>query len=598
MKNNNMTHIFSLKWSRRSQKIRPLATACLALNLFAEPASRGAYPRNPSGTVGAVSADHELASQAGAEILSQGGNAVDAAIATALSLGVVQPAGSGLGGGGFLLYRKADGLVVSLDFREVAPRRAHKHMFMDAATGQVVPQRSRLGGLAIGVPGEAAGFAYALKQWGRLGTAQVVLPALRFAEQGFSVGAHLAKTAELTVPKLEPDHLLRAFLSPGGQPIAVGQIATRKNLAWTLRTLGQEGFSAFYKTDPGSIGEDLVAAARQAGGILEPEDLKQYTPIVRKPLTGRYRNHQVFTIPPPAGGLSALEALHILDARPPFSQGPGASATLHETIEALKHAFADRIKLHGDPAFTNIPLAELSSAGYARDRAATIQPDRVLQPSQYGRKSEAKPVSAPRDKGTTHLCVIDRDGNAVALTTTVNLAFGARVVGARSGVFLNNQMDDFSAKPAVGNAFGLVGDEANAVAAGKRPASSMTPLIAVAPDGRVMCVGGSGGPTIVTAVVQTVIHLVDFGMQPEAAVSSPRIHAQFIPDVVLTEPEIPFDVREKLAQRGHKLVVTPAPLENAVQVVVYRPASDGKPAHFGASADPRKGGKPAFAKPQ
>jgi len=215
--------------------------------------------------------------------------------------------------------------------------------------------------------------------------------------------------------------------------------------------------------------------------------------------------------------------------------------------------------------------------------------------ASYGRPGVDKPLSPPRDKGTSHLCVIDRFGNAAALTTTVNLAFGSRVVGAKTGVLLNNQMDDFTAKPATENAFGLVGDEANLVAPGKRPASSMTPLIAVGADGSVYCAGGSGGPTIVTGVVQTMMNLIDFGMEAEAAVSSPRIHAQYLPDSVLIEPEVPTDVREKLSQRGHKLVVTPAPLETAVQVVVYRPAREGRPATWSAASDPRKGGKPAVA---
>lgn len=596
IKNNNMTHIFSLNhmYSRRKFRRPRLVCAAVLSALFGSEASlEAAYPHTVTGSSGAVAADHELASQAGAEILAQGGNAVDAAIATALALGVVQPAGSGLGGGGFLLVRKADGTVAALDFREVAPKQASRDMFLDAATGKAVPERSRWGGLAVAVPAEPAGLAHALREWGTFKPGQVIAPALRLADKGFPVGKHLARSASMVVPKLADDHPLRSFLAPQGKILTVGQTVRRPELAGTLRILGQEGFLAFYKTTPGSIGDDLITANRQAGGLLQADDLTSYKPIVRTPIAGRYRNHQVFVMPPPAGGITAIEALQILDARPPLAQGPAASATLHDTIEALKHAFADRAKLHGDPAFTNIPFAELASTEYAKGRAATILADRVLPPSSYGRPGTDKPLSPPRDKGTSHLCVIDRNGNAAALTTTVNLSFGARVVGAKSGVLLNNQMDDFTAKPATENAFGLVGDEANLVAPGKRPASSMTPLIAVGPDGSVYCAGGSGGPTIVTGVVQTLINLIDFGMEAEAAVSSPRIHAQFLPDNVLVEPEVPADVRERLSQRGHKLVVTPAPLETAVQVVVYHPARDGKPASFSAASDPRKGGKPA-----
>lgn len=598
MKNNNMSYIFSLncKHSRRKLVKPTLAgVISLAVSLGNLSVGQAAYPHTVVGQAGAVAADHELASQAGAEILSQGGNAVDAAIAAALALGVVQPAGSGLGGGGFLLIRKSDGQVAAIDFREVAPKQASRDMFIDAATSQVVPDRSRIGGLASGVPGEAAGFAKALAEFGSLKPAQVVAPALRLADKGFPVGRHLARSAANVVPKLATDHPLRALLAPQGQVLMIGTQLRRPELASTLRTLSQDGFLAFYRTQPGSIGDDLLKANQGAGGILQAEDFATYKPVARTPIEGRFRGHQLFVVPPPSGGITALEALQILDARPPPAQGPGASATLHETIEALKHAFADRVRLHGDPAFANIPVAELASPAYAKGRAETIQSDRVLSRNSYGRPGTGKPASPPRDKGTSHLCVIDRNGNAAALTTTVNLGFGSRVVGPKSGVILNNQMDDFTAKPATENAFGLVGQEANLVAPGKRPASSMAPIIAVGKDGSIICAGGSGGPTIVTGVVQTMINLIDFGMEAESAVSSPRIHAQFLPENVLVEPEVPVDVREKLTQRGHTLVITPAPLETAVQVVVYRPASEGRPASFGAASDPRKGGKPALA---
>lgn len=594
MENNNMTYIFSAKWKRAPRRFARFSCFLLgSLLIVSETATEAAYPRSIVGKAGAVAADHELASKAGAEILSQGGNAVDAAIATALTLGVVQPAGSGLGGGGFLLFRKADGRTEVLDFREVAPKRAHRDLFLDAATGQAVPDRSRLGGLAVGVPGEPAGFAFALKKWGRLGAAQVVAPAVRWAEQGFPVGHHLGRAAGQAVQKLDAAHPLRTFLAPGGVAISVGQSVQRKELAQTLRLLGRNGFLAFYQTTPGSIGEDLLLAVRQSGGVLQADDLAAYKPVLRPALSGRYRGHQVLLAPAPAGGITVLEALHILDARPPFSQGSGSSATLHETIEALKHAFADRIRFHGDPAFTNTPQNELASVEYARARAAKILPERVLPTTSYGHPGTGLPGSSPKDAGTSHLCVIDGEGNVAALTTTVNLSFGARVVGSKTGVLLNNQMDDFSAKPASANAFGLVGADANLVAPGKRPASSMSPAIAVAPDGTLFCAGGSGGPTIVSGVLQTLVNLIDFGMEPEAAVSSPRIHAQLVPETVFVEPEVPADVREKLAQRGHKVLLTPSPIENAVQVVAFRPARDGKPAQFSAASDPRKGGKPA-----
>lgn len=569
-----------------------------------------AYREPVSSPNGTVAADHELASRAGADILAQGGNAVDAAIATALALGVVQPAGSGLGGGGFLLVRKKDGSVHALDFREIAPKGARADMFIDTRTGKADPERSRHGGLAIGVPGEAAGFAQALREHGSLSAAQVVAPALRLARDGFPVGRHLSRSAASVVPKLPPDSPLRPLLAPGGQPLLRGQLLRRPELATTLETLGKSGFAAFYQQGEGSIGTRILQTVQKNGGLLTAEDLKTYKPVVRKPLEGAYRDFKIYVVPPPAGGVTALEALQILNARPPLRDGPAASATLHEIIESFKHAFADRAKLLGDPAFVQIPLAEIGSADYAKARAAQLQPDRVLPAASYGRPGGDKPLSAPNDHGTSHICVIDKDGTVAALTTTVNLSFGAHLIAGSTGIILNDQMDDFAAQPSVPNAFNLVGDANNAVAAGKRPASSMTPLIAVGPDGTVLCAGGSGGPTIVTGVVQTVINVIDFHMNVEAAVGSPRVHAQYIPDAVLVEPEVPADVLEGLRRRGHKLVVTSSPLETAVQVALRRPptsppaakapvalTADSPPPErplCSAASDPRKGGLPAI----
>lgn len=594
----------------RARLVAAVALWSLAATVAQPGHGRAAYREPLSSPSGTVAADHELASRAGAEILAQGGNAVDAAVATALALGVVQPAGSGLGGGGFLLVRKKDGSVYALDFRETAPQRARADMFIDPRTGKADPERSRHGGLAIGVPGEAAGFAQALREHGSLTSAKVVAPALRLARDGFPVGRHLSRSAAAVVPKLAPDSPLRALLAPGGQPLARGQLLRRPELAATLETLGRAGFAAFYREGPGGIGTQIVQAAQQHGGLLTAEDLRNYKPVVRTPLQGSYRDYRIYVVPPPAGGVTALEALQILNASPPLREGPAASATLHEIIESFKHAFADRAKLLGDPAFVRIPLAELGSTEYAKARAAQLLPDRVQPATSYGRPGGDKPVAVPNDHGTSHICVIDRDGNVAALTTTVNLSFGAHVVAGATGILLNDQMDDFAAQPSAPNAFNLVGDFNNAVAAGKRPASSMTPLIAVGPDGTLLCAGGSGGPTIVTGVVQTVINVIDFHMNVEAAVSSPRVHTQFIPDTVLVEPEIPADVLEGLRRRGHKLVVTTSPLETAVQVALRRPPASPAPAKglisltadappskelpvCSAASDPRKGGLPA-----
>ncbi|MCS6913555.1 MAG: gamma-glutamyltransferase [Myxococcales bacterium] len=567
-------------------------TLLWALLVVRTPLARAAYPAPLEGTGGAVAADHELASRAGAAVLERGGNAVDAAVATALALGVVQPAGSGLGGGGFLVFRSRAGAVHVLDFREVAPRRAHRDMFLDEKTGRPVAERSRIGGLAVAVPGEPAGLGEALRRLGTQQPAQVIAPALALARDGFPVGPHLARTAERVVHKLPPGHPLRALLAPGGKPLAVGQHLRRPELARTLARLAERGFSAFYDTAPGGIGAEIVRAVQQAGGIIEAQDLASYQPLWRTPLVGTFRGWRVYTNPPPGGGLTTLEALQVLDAAPPLLGGPGASSTLHMLAEAFKHAFADRARLLGDPAFVKVPTEELASADYARRLAQRLRDDGILPAAHYGR--QGGPAESPRDHGTSHLCVIDAEGNAAALTTTINLEFGARLVAGTTGVLLNNQMDDFSASPGEPNAFGLVGSEANAVAGGKRPLSSMSPLIAVAPDGRILCAGASGGPTIVTGTVQAVVAVIAFGQDVQRAVSAPRIHAQFVPDKIFVEGDIPVDVQDGLRRRGHSLVVTRGPGEAAVQAVLWEPRKEG-PARVSAASDPRKGGLPALA---
>ncbi len=557
----------------------------------------GAYREPLASPKGAVSSDHMLASQAGAEVLRKGGNAVDAAVATALALGVVQPSGSGLGGGGFLVVRKKDGTVKVLDFRETAPEKASQDMFIDKKTGKVDPELSRHSGLAVATPAEPAGLSAALKELGTMTAAQVAAPALRLARDGFPAPGHLVEEAEYTLKKLPADSPLLALLAPGGKILTRGQMVRRPELAKTLAAISREGFGAFYKEGRGGIAKQIVAAAQKQGGVLSMADLAAYRPLWRQPIEGSFRGWKIYTIPPPGGGLTTLEALQVLDARPPLADGPGASSTLHIIAESLKHAFADRARILGDPAFVDLPIAELSSAAYAKQLAARLHDDKVLPAASYGKAPG--PGSAPRDHGTTHLCVIDGEGNAAALTTTVNLNFGAQIVAGNTGVILNNQMDDFSAQPGVQNAFGLVGDKANLVQPGKRPLSSMTPLIAVGPDGSVICAGGAGGPTIVTGTVQAVVNAIDFKMDVQAAVSAPRLHTQFIPATVRIEADVPKDVLEALRKRGHELKVVPR-MWTAVQMAMRVPAHTGAdcpvggcPAVVSAAADPRKGGDAA-----
>jgi len=532
---------------------------------------------------GAVAADAAQASRAGAEILARGGNAVDAAIATALALGVVHPMSSGLGGGGFLVVWNAkEKAAYTLDFRETAPAAATRDMYVKT------PAASRVGGLAVGVPGEPAGLVEASRRWGKLPLTEVVKPAVALARDGF-IATRAFATAVAVVSGMKrftpaPDDPLAQLLAPGGKPVVEGQRVRRPELAATIERLGAVGRRDFYS---GDTARAIVEAVQAKGGILTLADLAAYQPVAKPALAGSFRGHTVYAMPPPAGGITALEALQILDARPPSPPtAAGSSAHLHALAEAFKHAFADRARLLGDPAFVKVPTDKLASPLYARALAARITDGGVGPRDSYGDPDAARiPAQPPRDKGTSHLCVVDGEGNVAALTTTVNLYFGSGVVAGSSGVLLNDEMDDFAAQPGVPNAFGLVGAEANAIAPGKRPTSSMSPLILVKDGRAVLCAGASGGPFIVTGTVQAVVNAIDFKMDAMQAVSAPRLHAQWIPETVAVERDVPADVREGLVRRGHKL--TDVGEDGIVQMILV-----GKEL-LEAASDPRKGGAPA-----
>jgi gamma-glutamyltranspeptidase/glutathione hydrolase len=535
---------------------------------------------------GAVAADSPAASRAGAEMLAKGGNAVDAAVATALALGVVQPEGSGLGGGGFLVFFNArEGKARVLDFRETAPAAASRDMFL--SDGKADPARSQLGGLAVAVPGEAAGLAELEAKYGKLGLREVTQPAIRLARNGFEVSAHLAEAVQTTLARkvMPDDEPLKAWMAPGGRPLKEHDVARRPDLARTLERFAKLGAAGFYE---GPVASAIVSAAKRRGGILTEADLRAYRPVWREPLTGSFRGRVVYAAPPPAGGATAIEALQVLDARGPLTAlGAGSSAADHLIAEALKHSFADRARSLGDPAFVEVPTRHLVDPAYAKELAARISTEKVQKPESYGDKALAGGIDQPHDHGTSHLDAVDGDGNVVALTTTINLLFGAKLIAGDTGVVLNNEMDDFSAQPGVPNYFGLIGAFANAIAPGKRPLSSMTPLVIVRDGKPELAVGGSGGPLIVSETLQSVVNVIDFGMNAEAAVSSPRIHAQWVPDVLVVEPEVPADVVEGLKRRGHKVVPPPVASGTAAQLIVIAPEL------LQAASDPRKGGAPA-----
>lgn len=548
----------------------------------------------------AVAAELGLASQAGVEILQRGGNAVDAAVAAALATGVLTPCPSGLGGGGFLVTwdarrRKAE----AIDFRETAPGGAVETMFV-REDGSVDAQASRTGALAVAVPGEPRGLELALRRHGRLSFADVAAPAIRLARDGFPVEAHLARRIADGRARLATDPgLARLLLHEDGTPKKEGEILKRPELAATLERMARVGVDDFYE---GEIAVDIAravaarrardaaasAAASSASSAAAPisaKDLAAYRPIVRDALHVRYRGRDVYSMPPPSSGGGVMaEVLGVL-AGWDFGGVPYQGATwAHGLTEAMKAAFADRAAFYGDPAFTNVPLPRLLSVQHAADIRAKVDWKRARPAAEW-----APPADAGSDAGTTHISVVDADGNAAALTSSVNTAFGAALSVPGRDIVLNNTMDDFAAQPGKANYFGLVGAKANAVAPGKRPLSSMTPTVVVE-DGDVRLVaGGSGGPLILTATLQAVVGVVDFGLDAEAAVHAPRLHHQWMPDTLQLEAGFPDDTRRALERIGDRTTTMTGPA--AVQAITV--TGRGEARRIRASSDSRKGGVPA-----
>ncbi len=563
----------------------PWRRALVAVLLFA--AARGALAasrpavRGPSGMV--VSAE-EHASRVGVDILRRGGNAVDAAVATAFALAVTYPRAGNLGGGGFLLYRSPDGRFFALDFRETAPRSLRASMFLDEA-GRPVPERSLRGGLAVGVPGSVAGLAEAHRRWGSLPWRTLLEPAMRLASQGIPISGATAITLAERAQDLASDPAARAIFTREGAPLREGDLLVQKDLAATLEAVAAGGAAAFYR---GPIARALAGAVRATGGVLDEEDLARYEPLPRDPVEGSYRGLRVVSFPPPSsGGIVLLEILGMLERFDLAASGLGSSLTVHRMAEAEKRAFADRARWLGDPDYFRVPVRGLLDRKYLAQRSATIRDDEATP-------SAAVAAGTPPDREgaqTTHLSVGDSKGGAVALTTTLNSWYGTARVAAGTGVLLNNEIDDFALAPGVPNQYGLVGEgDANAVAAGKRPLSSMCPTIVERQGeaGRpLLVIGSPGGPTIITTVLQILVDVVDHRLALQEAVDAPRFHQQWLPDRIDHEAHaFPADVARALATRGHVLQER-GPIGDAEAIGV---APDG--AWLGA-ADPRGEGSAA-----
>jgi gamma-glutamyltranspeptidase / glutathione hydrolase len=540
-----------------------------AAPVFAAPSSTAEGER---GIV--VSAQHE-ASEAGLRILQAGGNAIDAAVAVGYALAVVDPCCGNIGGGGFMLVHTADGHDSVINFRETAPQAATADMFLDGS-GNPVRERSLYGYLAAGVPGTVMGLDRALSQYGRLGRATVIAPAIALARDGFVLGEADAAIIAARAARLAKDpEAARLFLRPDGTPYHAGDRLVQSDLGTTLTLIAERGPDAFYR---GQIAAAVAAASAAQGGMLTTEDFAAYSVTEMPPVGCAYRGYTIRSAPPPsAGGPILCEMLNVLSGWEIAASGAASAQTIHLMAETMRHAYVDRNARLGDPAFVSNPLGSLLSSEHASAIRAAIDLEKATASAALG------PGTPPHEHAeTTHYSVADGEGNAVSVTYTLNGNFGAAVVAPGTGFLLNNEMDDFAVKPGAPNLFGLVQGAANAITPGKRPLSSMTPTI-VEKDGRpVLVLGSPGGPRITTAVLETLTNIVDFGMPPDQAVAMPRFHHQWLPDNLFYERGgLSPTVLAALAERGYTL--TEQPQWGAVELIAIGPGR-----HLFGVNDPRR----------
>ena len=607
---------------RAAGMVRVVIALCLCLSAAGCSGVGGSVPigeamalRGERFDRGVVAADHAAASEAGAEILRRGGNAVDAAVATAFALSVVRPESCGIGGGGFMVVRLAAGggepaRTVAIDYRERAPMAVDAGVF----SGSDAPS-SREGGMAVATPGTVAGLLHALERYGTMSRAEVMGPAIRLATEGYEADGYTIETMERlrvqadagaegsvaswvsgrrAAGELPWEAVWREFLRDGA--LRDGDTLTNRRQAIVLEEIAERGRSGFYG---GRVARAIVGVVRSAGGVMDEDDLAGYEVVERDAIGVDFGGYRWILMPPPSsGGVAIAETLGVLAAYDEQMRGhvgegpldttsPADPVFAHALVESLKHAFADRSRFLADPDFADVPVGMLTSDEYAWSLADRLHPERTQDLDRYGDGSGG---GAAAGGGTSHFSVVDRWGNAVACTETINLRFGSRVVVPGYGFVLNNQMDDFTREAGVENAFGLVQSEGNLPGPGKRPLSSMSPTVVLDRDGAVVAVGGaSGGPRIITATLQALLNALHFGMGAADAVSRPRLHHQWLPEVLYAEPRL-YDrggFAAPMRERGHAL--ERADDLGAVQLIVRGADGSG----WRAASDPRKGGAPA-----
>ncbi len=496
------------------------------------------------GRNGMVVSASKLASEVGIEILKKGGNAIDAAVAVGFALAVTYPSAGNIGGGGFMVIRFNDGRSTTIDYREKAPLKSHEKMFQDS-TGNILPNLSQEGTTSAGVPGSVAGMIYALEKYGSMNLQEVLKPAIRLAEEGFILDYDLTRSINYFYEDFLKYPSSKKVFKKNGQPLSEGDLFIQKDLANTLKLIAQKGRDGFYK---GEVAQKLISQIESLGGIMSEKDLEEYKPVERYPLIGTYRGYEIITMgPPSAGGITLLQTFNILENLTFQRADWGSSRYIHTITEAFKFSFADRSQYLGDPDFYSVPVEKLISKNYAKEIFSKITdiatPSNQIIPGKY--------LPATESDETTHYSIIDKDGNAVSVTTTINSSYGSRIVVDGAGFLLNNEMDDFSSKPGEPNQFGLTGSEANKIEPGKRMLSSMTPTIITENNKPVLILGSPGGSTIPTVVLQVILNYLDFRMDIQQAVCSSRFHHQWLPDQIDFEQfGLPLDVIENLLARG------------------------------------------------
>ena len=545
---------FSTGWRRAIAAI-VLVFACGTAAVAQE--QRRLYSPADLSTIRAVPAKHgmvvaqeKLAAQIGADILRQGGNAVDAAVATGFALAVTYPRAGNIGGGGFMVIHSAErNEDIAIDYRETAPAAITRDIYL-GPDGKPDTDKSRNSALGIGVPGTVAGLALALEKYGsgRFTLAQVLQPAIALARDGFVVTDDMADTLPAMYRRMARwPNSAKAFSRDDGSPLREGDRLIQPDLAATLSAIAEQGPRGFYQ---GPVAERLAKAVSSAGGIMTADDLKSYQAVIREPVRGSYRGYDIVSMPlPSSGGTVLLETLNILEGFPMADMAQGSAPSLHVMIEAMKRAYADRARYLGDPAFVNAPTDILITKEYAARQRASIELDRATP------APDALSAKTPREgSNTTHYSIVDSGGNAVSNTYTLNFSYGVGLVADGTGVLLNNELDDFTAAPGASNAFGLIGFEANLPAPGARPLSSMSPTIVLKDGKPVLVTGSPGGSRIISAVLQVVVDVLDYRMDVAAAVAAPRLHHQWMPDVVRVERGFPPETLDALRAKGHQVI--------------------------------------------